>query len=178
MPSEIKIFTWQLANDSNPTEGVKNHRNMATSPKCKICGADNDARDHALINCTMAKFAWTLVDEELTDVIASLNIVSPREWLFFLRENLNNFDFVKILVTCWAIWHARRKALHEEVFQSPLSTHSFIQNFFMEWETVSAKTSNGRILIQKLKETAPRWIPPPAECVKLSDLDFETQNSL
>jgi hypothetical protein len=34
-----------------------------------------------------------------------------------------------LFVTLWVIWFARRKAIHEEVFQSPLSTHAFVEAF-------------------------------------------------
>jgi hypothetical protein len=42
-----------------------------------------------------------------------------------------------MVVTLWAIWHARRKALHEGLFQSPLSTHSFIEKFISELDHVN-----------------------------------------
>lgn len=29
----------------------------------------------------------------------------------------------------WAIWHTRRKAIREDSFQSPLSTHYFIERY-------------------------------------------------
>jgi hypothetical protein len=32
----------------------------------------------------------------------------------------------------WAIWYARRETIHENIFQSPLSTHSFINKYIAE----------------------------------------------
>jgi hypothetical protein len=63
-----------------------------------------------------------------------------------------------------AIWHARRKAVHEKVFQSPLSTLSFIDRFISDLGC-QAKPERpqlgGRTVVA-------RWIPPPSECAKIN----------
>ena len=41
---------------------------------------------------------------------------------FHMCTNMPEEDGIRILLTCWAIWHARRKAIHEGKFQSPLAT--------------------------------------------------------
>jgi hypothetical protein len=65
-----------------------------------------------------------------------------------------------LFVTLWVIWFARRKAIHEEVFQSPLSTHAFVEAFLRDLEHVSASK-------KKARSPAPfqpvrRWIAPPS----------------
>jgi hypothetical protein len=37
-------------------------------------------------------------------------------------------DFIRLIVTLWAIWHARRKTIHADIFHSPLATHQFIES--------------------------------------------------
>lgn len=44
-------------------------------------------------------------------------------------KSLSHALFVKLSVTLWAIWVARRKAIHEGIFQSPQTIHSFINRF-------------------------------------------------
>lgn len=39
---------------------------------------------------------------------------------------MSHIDFVTTLVTLWAIWYARRKAIHEQAFQSLHVVHQFI----------------------------------------------------
>jgi hypothetical protein len=39
-----------------------------------------------------------------------------KQWLFSMRETLDHSKFIKVLVTLWAIWTARRKAIHEGLF--------------------------------------------------------------
>ena len=76
---------------------------------------------------------------------------------------------MRLVVTLWAIWHARRKAIHENIFQSPLSTHSFIERFIADLEmampTVERKgdASAGCALA-----AAPKWIPPPQGLMKVN----------
>ena len=39
VPSKLKVFAWRLAQHSLPTGDVLQHRNMATTHVCTICGA-------------------------------------------------------------------------------------------------------------------------------------------
>lgn len=47
-------------------------------------------------------------------------------------ESVPHDKFVRLAVTTWSIWHARRKAIHEAIFQSPHQTHIFINRFIDE----------------------------------------------
>lgn len=42
-------------------------------------------------------------------------------------------------VTLWAVWAARRKAIYENKFQPPMSTHIFVDNFIGELHAISKK---------------------------------------
>jgi hypothetical protein len=44
--------------------------------------------------------------------------------------------FIEVLVTLWAIWWTRRKIIHEEEYQSPLSTHGFITRYLEDLKYV------------------------------------------
>ena len=68
----------------------------------------------------MARFVWVLEDEEQLEHVISNQNEDARLWLFWLFETTNQQDLARILVTMWAIWWARRKAIHENEFQSPL----------------------------------------------------------
>ena len=121
LPSKIKVFCWRLALNSIPTGEVLKSRNLATSAECKICGAGEDSWEHALLHYTMLKCVWALVEEEITELLATLRISDPKHWVLFMCCNIPQVEGIRILITCWAIWHARRKVIHEGVFQSPLS---------------------------------------------------------
>jgi len=126
VPSKIRVFAWRLSLDSIPVNAVLKRRNMAKSAACKICGAEQDTWRHALLYCNLARFVWALVDEELTEHILSNMEENPRLWLFSLLDSVCHNSFTKLLITCWAIWGARRKAIHEGFFQSPFSIYTVI----------------------------------------------------
>lgn len=51
-------------------------------------------------------------------------------------------DLTRVLVTMWAMWLARRRAIHRDQFQSPMSTHCFISMFLDELDLVASHHSN------------------------------------
>jgi hypothetical protein len=85
-----------------------------------------------LIDCTMARCVWALADGELTEHMSQVQEPRAWDWLFTMFESVPHEQLTRMCVTTWAIWHARRKAIHEGLFQSPLSTHLFVENFLAE----------------------------------------------
>jgi hypothetical protein len=102
-----------------------------------------------------------LADEEIMEHLCMNEDHNDKQWLFAMMESLSPDDFARVAVTLWAIWFARRKIIHEEEFQSPLSTHMFIESY-LRYLAISAKASAGSI------SDAPKWIPPSAGCAKLN----------
>ena len=51
-------------------------------------------------------------------------------------SNVSQADGIRILVTCWAIWQARRKAIFDGIFQSPLSIMATINRVINELKIV------------------------------------------
>lgn len=58
----------------------------------------------------------------------------------------------------------RRKVLHENSFQSPLSTHCFIERYIAELDLIKPVQAAAR----GLKQQQPRWIPPPEGVTKIN----------
>ncbi|TVU05957.1 hypothetical protein EJB05_49143, partial [Eragrostis curvula] len=90
-----------------------------------------------------------------------------RGWLSVVMKHLSHGDLTRVVVILWAIWHARRKAIHESNFQSPLSTHCFINRYVSELEMslppVKEKSKNQTVM--------PKWIPPPSGLAKVNIVD-------
>lgn len=63
----------------------------------------------------VSRYIWALGDEELTDQITATTDPSAKQWLFSLMNTLSQAAFVKLAVTLWATWSARRKAIHEGI---------------------------------------------------------------
>ena len=155
------MFLWRLAKQSIPTGDVRHHRNMAPNNSRSICGCQDSWR-HALLECNMAKCVWALQREEILEVISRAQHDDARGWLHEAIAVLSQEDLVRLVVTMWSIWHARRKVIHEDIFQSPLSTHSFIERFIADLELATPQVEQkGRAQTQGSASPAPRWIPPP-----------------
>jgi hypothetical protein len=143
---------------------VRNHRRMADSSLCSICG-ENDSWRHSLINCPIARFVWALADEGVTEHMCANEDPSPKQWLFAMMETLPRDDFARVAVTLWAIWFARRKIVHEEVYKSPLSTHLFIENYLRDLSLTVKSQTLGK---GGSKHNHLKWIPPRAGYVKIN----------
>ena len=159
VPSKIQIFLWILAKHSLPTEDVRHHRNMAPTAACAICGHEDSWR-HSLIECNLARCVWALTKEDITEHISLSAEQTPRQWLFSMIETMEKDDLIQMLVTLWAIWHAKRKAVHEEIFQSPMATKGFVDRFLDDLAATPAQVQEQR---SRRPAAARRvaWIPSP-----------------
>jgi hypothetical protein len=110
-----------------PTNDLRNRRNMAPSPACTLCGQEDSWR-HSLMECQISRCVWALMKADITGHISMSTEPDARQWLFLMFETMKPDDLTRMLVTLWAIWHARRKAMHEEIYQSPrpLSSSSIV----------------------------------------------------
>jgi len=48
---------------------------------------------------------------------------------------------MRMVVTMWATWHAKRKVIYEKVFQSPFSTRSFVERYMADLALSEARFS-------------------------------------
>jgi hypothetical protein len=165
VPSKIRIFAWRLARSSLPTGELREHRHMASSAVCPVCNAAIDTWRHSLLDCHMARAVWALKEDDISLPLIADETHNPKLWLFSLSNMLSQEKFIEVLVTLWAIWWARRKLIHEDEHQSPLSTHAFIGRYL-----------DDLTYIRKSNENPPRsrpagrssWSPPPAGKVKIN----------
>jgi hypothetical protein len=111
----------------------------------------------------MARCVWALEDEAITEHMCENPARDAKSWLVAMMSSLSREELVRVAVTLWAIWYARRKAIHEQIFQSPLSTHSFVSRFISELnqptvQRTETMPARGR----------PPWIPPPSDMQKIN----------
>ncbi|XP_020173489.1 uncharacterized protein [Aegilops tauschii subsp. strangulata] len=138
VPGKIHMFLWRLSKHSLPTNDLRAHRHMTDSEQCGLCGS-RDSWCHSLLECTSSRSVCALIEEETTDKIIGNTEPSARQWLFTLMQLLTHEQFVLRAVTLWSIWHARRKAIHESVFQSPHATYNFITRFMGDLNIIKAR---------------------------------------
>jgi hypothetical protein len=163
VPSKLGIFLWRLSQQSLLIGDVRFHRYMVETSICSICGAADSWR-HSLLSCSVARCVLALANEGITEHVCMNEDPSARNWLFAMMETLLRDDFARVAVTLWAIWYARKRIIHEGEFQSPLSTHMFIENYLRDLSI--AGTSSGKISKEVPKHS--RWLPPREGTVKLN----------
>ncbi|XP_051209209.1 uncharacterized protein [Lolium perenne] len=137
---------------------------MAPSASCSVCGHVDSWR-HSLIECNMSRCVWALADPAVVEHMCLAMEPSARQWLFLMLKTMDHAEFIRMPVTLWAIWHARRKVIHEEIYQSPMATHLFVEAFVRdlgECQQSMVKPRGG------VATATPRWIPPPLGCCKIN----------
>ena len=164
VPSKLRMFVWRLARNSMPTIDLLKHRNMATEDKCPLCGAVDSWR-HALFMCPMSSSVWALAPEELVHHLVDRVEEHPKDWLFAMSGVLNGDMFAHMIVIMWAIWRARRKAIYEDIFQSPQSTYGFITSFLDDLRYIKASEPR-RTVVKAARPT--QWQAPATGCVKIN----------
>lgn len=162
IPVKVKVFAWRLARQSLPTADVAHHRNMAQESTCLVCGVHEDSWRHSLLECRMARSVWVLVDEDLYDQIRWRREEQARHWLFELDEALSEQDYVKVIVTMWALWKAKRDLVHEDKWQSPFVTSKFVEHFLREQKELETP----QVRLPRDTAAPRRWTPPPVGSVK------------
>jgi hypothetical protein len=81
-------------------------------------------------------------------------------------ETMKKTDLIRMLVTMWAIWHAKRKDVHEEVYQSPSATVTFVSRFLEDLGEV--KNTCDSVQPKEPKQVQKKWIAPPAGITKIN----------
>jgi ribonuclease HI len=114
----------------------------------------------------MARSVWALVEEELAEHVIMNTSDDARIWLFWLFDTLPECDLARVLVVMWSIWWARRKAIHEDEFQSPLSTHVFIKKYLSELDWVQGAQQNVPPVAGRTEPV--KWIRPDHGVMKLN----------
>ena len=137
---------------------------MASTPACLFCPAE-DSWKHALINCITARCVWSLSSEEIVEHMCDSMSLNAKNWIFTMHEKLKHEEFTRMIVTLWAIWRSRRKAIHEDICDSPMQIHLSINAFLRDIQIISmpVQWTNG--------SRAPRsalWQPPPLDHVKFN----------
>lgn len=112
----------------------------------------------------MAKYVWALTREETVERICNIQEQNAKAWLAAVISSLSVGEARRTMVTLWALWHAKRKAVYENTFQSPLSTHNFVERFIADMD-LSILRPEAR---PRTATSFPRWIPPSCDVSKIN----------
>jgi hypothetical protein len=144
-----------------------------------VCGAMVSWK-HSLLGCNMASSVWAL-ESKLVQHLHSNSEPNAKRCPFVMLGSLPHDQFISVTITVWAIWTARRKAIHEDIFQSPLLRYGFVNTYIQERQgiVVPSTRKTKRISVREmplfgdfhiqpdslptcpLRPIIPRTLPPP-----------------
>jgi hypothetical protein len=85
---------------------------------------------HSLLGQTVS--AAHMITDDMSQKKKSWLIGRLEPWILAM-DSLPHDQLTRMCVTAWTILHARRKAIYEGVFQSPLRTHCFVESFISDF---------------------------------------------
>lgn len=168
---------WRVSKLSIPTEDIRHTRKMSDDDKCQLCGM-GDSRRHSLFKCSFARCVWALVDEDILDYIRASPEPNAKVWLFSAIDHLPHDSLVTMVVTMWAIWWDRRKAIHEGDLQSPHATHSIVKSFIAELVTIQTWPGATEFVLPSAGRPVVRqgWMAPKAGDAKIQVNGGDSRN--
>jgi hypothetical protein len=107
---------------------------------------------------------WALENENIIEFLGQLHCSDARAWLAEVMSSLKQDEITRVVVRLWAIRFARRKAIHENQFQSPFSTHTFVEQFIGELEEINQESPE----VRPVPAPVPRWVRPPSGLAKIN----------
>lgn len=107
----------------------------------------------------MARCVWVLLDEDLYDRVKHCTEPRAKHWLFTLDDQLQEDEYVKVMVTLWALWKARRDIIHEEKYQTPFATCGFITSYIQDLKSLEEPKGSHRMVSTTGRRRG--WIAPP-----------------
>lgn len=96
-PGKIKKIAWRLAQNTIPTDALRHHRHMTESSVCPVCNGAEDTWKHALMECTVAKCVWSLIDEDRVEHLIACRMTDAKLWLNEMQVSMDENSFVKTL---------------------------------------------------------------------------------
>jgi hypothetical protein len=114
----------------------------------------------------MSRCVWALADAEIMEHLCRSKEGDARLWLINLIDTLLTDEQVKVFTVLWAIWHVRRKAIHEQFFQIPLSIDLFVERFIEDVKQCKPVPRKCASISHASAESD--WLPPPPGITKIN----------
>ncbi|KAK9041573.1 hypothetical protein V6N11_016668 [Hibiscus sabdariffa] len=136
LPAKVKINMWRVMNNFLPTYANLPARRLNVNNCCPLCGSEVENIQHIMWECVFVK---ELLGAQGIQVANQHPDVPWMEWMALVFERLNSVQRHALMVTCWVVWHARNKVVHDGVQPSVTNSLSFILASLKEYEMLNLK---------------------------------------
>ncbi|KAK9716250.1 hypothetical protein RND81_06G221100 [Saponaria officinalis] len=106
----IKVFFWQLCNESIPTKKNLASRLSTMDTLCPMCHTQEESCIHLLRGCGWAGRVWEGLG---VDVLEEIGFEGVREWVEVVMREMGQRERACFVVGCWAIWERRNKVVFD-----------------------------------------------------------------
>ncbi|KAL4362884.1 hypothetical protein GQ457_04G002440 [Hibiscus cannabinus] len=159
LPSKVKINMWRVMNNFLPTFANLQTRRLSVNVCCPLCKSEAESTHHLMRDCVFVK---ELLGAQGIHLTILYHDAPWREWLALALTRLDSSQRHALMVTFWAVWYARNKAVHEALQPSVFNSLSFILASLKEYEMLNLKCGTRSPPIQT------KWEAPLENVVKVN----------
>jgi hypothetical protein len=152
------IFMWLCMHNAIPTNKLRHHCNLATSPVCQRCGKYKEDVLHCLRDCAPSKEVWQLISSVNHRYLFSFT--SWKTWLQTMSKGAFGNMFA---ITIWWIWRFRNNHILGDKQWKTQNVIHFIDIMCTDLTSLNIHSSEHHINRHMVN-----WTPPPDGCVKLN----------
>ncbi|KAK9008774.1 hypothetical protein V6N11_080252 [Hibiscus sabdariffa] len=166
LPAKCTIFFWQLMHNFLPTFDNLQLRRLQVRNTCRFCEAAADSATHFALMCPITLGILASVGFSPVPTMQQLEFCETLASWFVQGTKRHQ---MLIVISYWALWHARNEIVHEGRPFSAVRVSSFILSFLFELESSIAVPAPNS-LVKDVK-----WFPPDENIIKLNfDASFNT----
>ena len=153
-----------MAHDCLPTGHQLQHRNIPAAGHCIFCGR-LERVEHLFLLCPFAGAVWSLVKDHYPIRLCRKDLVSAKQWSFYLLSRESDLNATVLAITCWHIWESRNDArnnignLQPECLAAKITVYvELVEHHCFKKCSLPRGVSNLQ---------TPSWNPPPAGMLSL-----------
>ncbi|GMJ14222.1 hypothetical protein HRI_005091400 [Hibiscus trionum] len=159
LPEKLKITMWKFVNNFIPTFDNLRSRCLNVQNGCQFCQSAYEGVDHLFQECWYSQAIFEA--QGLTPSLLSHNLLW-QDWITQFFESLNDDARKIFVVSCWAIWYARNKAVHDDLKTIVQESIAFIQAYILEQETFQTAVQ------PQPRNKSQQWSPPQGNLIKVN----------
>jgi len=154
----VQHFMWLCMHNAIPTNKLRHHCNLATSPVCQQCRKYDEDVLHCLRVCAPSKEVWQLISSVNHQYLFSFT--SWKTWLQTMSKGAFGNIFA---MTIWWIWRFRNNHILDDKQWKTQNVIHFIDIMCTDLTSINIHSSEHHINCHMVS-----WTPPLDECVKLN----------
>jgi len=111
IPEKIRIFAWRLCMNAIPTMVNLNRRGIQVDVLCPICKMEEEAVEHVILRCELAKAVWSKWSDGPGNILESRSDISDLALKIISQGTQRDLEI--FFGVAWTIWYHRNQLIFE-----------------------------------------------------------------